>query len=71
MGIGQHRQAEHPGEIGCAQAGCRECLERCLSSKRHWCENLDVYQRPALSHCLLPRFRPTLQVTQRHPGDYG
>ena len=33
MCIVQHRQAEHPAEFGCAQAGCRVCLEQLL--ERH------------------------------------
>jgi RNA polymerase sigma factor (sigma-70 family) len=33
MCIVQRREAGHPAEFGCAQAGCRECVERLL--KRH------------------------------------
>jgi RNA polymerase sigma factor (sigma-70 family) len=30
MDIVQHRDADHPGEFGCAQDGCRACLEKLL-----------------------------------------
>lgn len=30
MDIVQHRDADQPGDFGCAQAGCRECLEKLL-----------------------------------------
>ena len=30
MDIVQHRDGDHPGEFGCAQGGCRACLENLL-----------------------------------------
>lgn len=30
MDIVQHRDADHPGEFGCAQSGCPDCLEKLL-----------------------------------------
>ncbi len=30
MDIVQHRDADHPGKFGCAQDGCRACLEKLL-----------------------------------------
>lgn len=30
MAIVQQREADHPGDLGCAQGGCRACLEKLL-----------------------------------------